>query len=201
MKVLGITGGVGSGKSEVLRYLEEKYGAVVCQADQVAKNLQRRGGRCYQQITEHFGKGILDEKGRIDRAKLAEIVFHDAKELEVLNSIVHPAVRKRILELKKAEEKKGTKLFVLEAALLLEDHYEPLCDEVWCVFANDDVRKRRLKLSRGYTEDKAEAIFRSQMTREEFLEHCDRAIDNSESFEETCAQLDAMLKKWDGEER
>ena len=77
MKIIGITGGVGSGKSEVLRYLEEKYGAVVCEADLVAKNLQKKGTICYNKIVEHFGEDILDENGRIDRPHLARIVFKD----------------------------------------------------------------------------------------------------------------------------
>ena len=173
MKIIGITGGVGSGKSEVLRYLEEKYGAVVCEADLVAKNLQKKGTICYNKIVEHFGEGILDENGRIDRPHLAQIVFKDDKELHVLNTIVHPAV---------------------EAALLLEEHYDEICDEVWYIYANEEVRKKRLKLSRGYSEEKIEDMFRAQKSRDEFLEHSDRAVDNSRSFDDTREQLDDMLK-------
>lgn len=113
MKIIGITGGVGSGKSEVLRYLEEKYGAVVCEADLVAKNLQKKGTICYNKIVEHFGEDILDENGRIDRPHLARIVFKDDEELHVLNAIVHPAVKENIRRKIRQEIKQGTELFVL----------------------------------------------------------------------------------------
>ncbi len=194
MKIIGITGGVGSGKSEVLRYLDEQYSAVVCEADLVAKNLQKKGTICYNKMVEHFGEEILDENGRIDRPHLAQIVFKDAEELRTLNAIVHPAVKENILRKIRQESKKGTELFVLEAALLLEEHYDEICDEVWYIYANEEVRKKRLKLSRGYSEEKIEDMFRAQKSRDEFLEHSDRAVDNSRSFDDTREQLDEMLK-------
>lgn len=196
MKVIGITGGIGSGKSEVLKYLEKKYGAVVCQADLVAKNLQKKGTICYREIVEHFGEEILLENKRLNRAKLAEIVFSDEEELKILNSIVHPAVKKRIVKRIREEEKKGTELFVLEAALLLDDQYDKLCDETWFVYTRDHIRKKRLRVSRGYSDEKIEAIFASQHSRDEFLDQCDRAIDNSGSFESTCMQIDARLRNF-----
>lgn len=195
MKVIGITGGVGSGKSEVLKYLSRRHGAVVCQADIVARHLEKKGTICYRQIVEHFGSEILQENGRIDRGKLAQIVFGDKKQLEALNSIVHPSVKKRILRMIKEEEKKGTELFVLEAALLLEDHYDEVCDETWYIYAEDSVRMKRLKLSRGYDEEKIKAMFKSQMSRDEFLSKCDRAVDNSSDFDNTCVQLEAIIDK------
>ena len=195
MKVIGITGGVGSGKSEVLKYLERKHGAVICQADIVARNLEKKGTICYRQITEHFGTSILQENGRIDRGKLAGIVFSDPDELKVLNRIVHPAVKKRILRKVREEQRRGTGLFVLEAALLLDDHYDEICDEVWYIYTEDPVRRKRLKLSRGYSDEKIDAIFASQLTRDAFLGRCDRAIDNSRSFDDTCVQLESILAK------
>lgn len=195
MKVIGITGGVGTGKSEVLNYLEQKHGAVVCQADIVARNLEKKNTICYRQIVEHFGGDILEENGRIDREKLAKVVFSDEEERKVLNAIVHPAVKKRILKLIKEQEKKGTKLFVLEAALLLEDHYDEICDETWYIYAEDSVRRKRLKLSRGYGDERIDGIFRAQKSRDEFLNQCDRAVDNSRSFDDTCEQLDSIIKK------
>lgn len=195
MKIIGITGGVGTGKSEVLNYLERRHGAVICQADVVSRNLEKRGTICYRKIVEHFGTRILLENGRIDRGKLADIVFHDSNELAVLNGIVHPAVKKRILEKIKAEKKNDTDLFVLEAALLLEDHYDEICDEVWYIYTEESVRRKRLKLSRGYSDEKIDAIFQSQNSRDEFLKRCDRAIDNSRSFDDTCVQLESILAK------
>lgn len=93
MKIIGITGGVGAGKTQILEYLSDKYGASVCQTDKVAKKLQKKGGICYDPIVEHFGTEILDEKGELDRKKLSDIVFGDPKELNVLNEIVHRGKR------------------------------------------------------------------------------------------------------------
>lgn len=197
MKVIGITGGVGAGKSEVLNYLARKHDAVICQADIVARNLEKKGTICYRQIVEHFGTDILQENGRIDRGKLAEVVFGNADELQILNGIVHPAVKKRILRLIREEEKKGKELFILETALLLEDHYDEICDETWYIYTEDGVRKKRLKLSRGYSDEKIEAIFRSQKSRDEFLNKCDRAVDNSRNFDDTCVQLESIIDKLD----
>lgn len=195
MKIIGITGGVGSGKSEVLRYLDEQYNAVVCQADLVAKNLQKKGTICYNKIVEHFGEDILDQNKRIDRPHLAQIVFKDQDELQALNAIVHPAVKENILRKIRQESRKGSRLFVLEAALLLEEHYDEICDEVWYIYANEEVRKKRLKLSRGYSDEKIADMFRVQKSRDEFLEKSDRAIDNSGNFDDTREQLDDMIKE------
>ena len=194
MKIIGITGGVGSGKSQVLDYLADRYQAAVCQADLKAKNLQKKGTKCYRRIVEYFGTEILDKDGRIDRGRLAEIVFADAGKLKVLNDIVHPAVKEKIKEQIKREEKKGTQLFILEAALLIEGGYEKICDEMWYVYADKEIRKRRLKASRGYNDKRIEEMFDSQMSSSEFIEHCDRAVDNSESFEETKRQLDEFIR-------
>ena len=108
MKIIGITGGVGSGKSRVLSYLEEQYNAVICQADHVAWKLQEPGERSYCKIVKHFGKGILNEDTTINRSALGQIVFHDETELQVLNQITHPAVKEYIIEWIEIEKKKGT---------------------------------------------------------------------------------------------
>ena len=88
MKVIGITGGVGSGKTQVLEYLNDKYGATICLTDEVARKLQRKGGEVFDAIVDHFGEEILDDKGELDRQKLGSIVFSDSEELAVLNSLV-----------------------------------------------------------------------------------------------------------------
>ena len=131
MKIIGITGGVGAGKTQILEYLSDKYGASVCQTDKVAKKLQKKGGICYDPIVEHFGTEILDEKGELDRKKLSDIVFGDPKELNVLNEIVHPAVKEEVNKKIKKEERKNTNLLIVESAVLVEDHYNEICDELW----------------------------------------------------------------------
>ena len=196
MKVIGITGGVGSGKSEVLKFLGSRERVVVCQSDEVAKLLQKKGTKCFNDIVEHFGDSIVAEDGELNRKVLAEVVFHDKGELDALNRIVHPAVEGYIRNWICEEKEKKTELFFLETALLIETKYDELfCDEVWYIHASDDVRMKRLKYSRGYSEEKIKAIFRSQKTKEEYMNSCDRVIDNSRSFEETAVQLLHILDK------
>lgn len=194
MKVIGITGGVGAGKSQILEYLNNKYGATICIADDVAKSLQKKGGECYAPIVEHFGEEILDEKGELNRSKLASIVFTNSEELEVLNNIVHPAVKAEVRHLMNKEEKKNTNLFILESALLVEEDYNEFCDELWYIYVKDSIRKNRLIYSRGYDAQKVDGIISSQLSKEEFMKNCDRVIDNNGEFIETMQQLDKMVK-------
>ena len=195
MKIIGITGGIGAGKTQVLEYLNSRYGATVCQADEVAKKLQKKGGACYDAIVEHFGQEILDEKGELDRARLGDIVFADRSQLSVLNRIVHPAVKDEILKKIRQEERKNTNLFVIEAALLIEDHYDEICDEIWYIYVEEAVRENRLYYSRGYDAARIKSIMRAQLPKKMFLEHSDRVIDNSGVFAETMLQLDKIIKE------
>ena len=195
MKVIGITGGVGSGKTQVLEYLNDKYGATICLTDEVARRLQRKGGEVFDAIVDHFGEEILDDKGELDRQKLGSIVFSDNEELAVLNSLVHPAVKEEVKKEIRKEERKNTNLFLLESALLIEDDYEEICDEVWYVHVDADIRKKRLMYGRGYSEKRVDNIIASQMKKKEYMMNCDRVIDNSGVFVETTMQLDRIIKE------
>lgn len=195
MKVIGITGGVGSGKSRVLSYLEEKHHAVICQADRVAWELQKPGQKCYSEIVEHFGTSILNEDKTINRKVLGQIVFGNDAKLQVLNAIMHPAVKceiqKRILQ----EKGNGTKLFFLEAALLIEEHYDEICDELWYIYTSEQIRRQRLKESREYSDEKINAIMASQLSEEMFRKACKVVIENNGLFDETCERLDDAIEK------
>ncbi len=195
MKIIGITGGVGSGKTQVLEYLNDKYGATICLTDEVAKRLQKKGGECYDAIVAHFGEEILDENGELNREKLGAIVFSDSEELAVLNSLVHPAVKAEVKREIRKEERKNTNLFILESALLIEDDYEEICDEVWYIHVDAEIRKKRLMYSRGYSERRVQNIIASQMKKKEYMKNCDRVIDNSSVFDETTIQLDKIIKE------
>lgn len=194
MKIIGITGGVGSGKSRVLSYLEEQHHAVICQADHVAWELQKPGKTGYLEIVARFGDGILNVDQTINRNVLGSIVFADAAARRKLNEIMHPAVkeaiRKRIME----EQTRGTKVFVVEAALLLEDHYDEICDELWFIYTETTIRRERLKESRGYSYEKIDGMMASQLSDDTFREECDVVIDNSGAFEETCRQIDKNMR-------
>lgn len=189
MKVLGITGGVGSGKSEVLRCMEEEYKAYVCQLDEVAKELQKRGGICYRQIIEQFGESIIGEDKELDRQKLSAIVFQDEEKRKVLNGIVHPKVKNWVEQDILKKEKQEVPLYVIEAALLPEAGYEDICGEMWYIYTTEEIRRRRLKESRGYTDEKISRMMASQSTEERFRKACQVVIDNSGTFEETKKQI------------
>ncbi len=196
MKVIGITGGVGSGKSRVLSFIEEMDlggGTLICQADHVAWKLQAVGEVCYQKIVVHFGEGILNEDRTISRRALGRIVFGDEKELAALNQIMHPAVRQEIENRIQTARQNGVRLFVLEAALLIEEHYDEICDELWYIYTDVQIRRERLKMSRGYTEEKMDAMMASQLPEEVFREKCSRVIDNSGSFDLTKERLTAAV--------
>jgi len=144
---------------------------------------------CGIEIIERFGQDILNDQGEIDRGKLGLVVFADQEKLRQLNEIVHPAVKKHIQELIATEKSLGTKIFAVEAALLIEDHYETICDEFWYIYADESIRRERLKRSRGYTDEQIDAVFASQASEETYKAHSRYVIDNSGDFAATCRQI------------
>lgn len=198
IKVLGITGGVGAGKSTILDYLEKKYSVRVIQLDQAAHLLMEPGQPCYEKIVERFGRKILAPDETIDRKLLYQETFSDRQKVEELNRIVHPLVKEYVLEQIKIEtEADQIPFLVIEAALLLEDHYEEICDTIWYVYVDPKVRIRRLEQSRGYTPEKTAQILKNQKSDEEFRLYCQFVIDNSSDFiENTYEQIDKGLKEY-----
>lgn len=194
-KVLGITGAVGAGKSTVLSYLEKTYRAKVIQADLVAHALMEPGCACYEAIVERFGREILAMDGRIDRKKLSDLVFCRSDRIFDLNQIVHPQVKKEILRvIEEGQKQEEIAFFVVEAALLIEDHYEEVCDEIWYLYVDEETRMKRLIASRGYTREKVEEIRKKQLSDKEFREHCQFVVDNTgEIVENTYEQIDRGL--------
>lgn len=197
MLFIGITGGIGAGKSAVLNYLSENYNCRIMLADEIAHDLMEPGTDCYRQLRELFrAEDIFLEDGQIDRLKLAEVLFGDAKKREALNGIVHPAVRKYVQEQAERERSRNTLDFlVLEAALLIEEHYDAICDELWYIYTSEENRRSRLKESRGYSDEKIDRIFQSQLTEDEFRKHCAAQIDNNAAADDTFRQIDAILKE------
>ena len=195
MVKIGITGGIGAGKSTVLEYMAKLPETSVYQADLIAHELQLPGQACYDKIVEHFGKQILKEDGLIDRNRLGSLIFGNESERLCLNAMVHPAVNRRIETLMSEEEQKGTKLFVLEAALLTDDYYRTILDEIWYVYATESVRRERLRHTRCYSEEKITGIMHAQASEEEFRKKCDIVIDNSGAFADTVIQIEKVMKK------
>lgn len=201
MKFIGITGGVGSGKSEILKYIKKHYKCEIYLADEVAHLVQEPGTACFEKLVKLLGKEVLGKDGRIDKAAMAEKIFADAECLRQVNEIVHPAVKTFLLEkLALAGSNEELEMFFVEAALLIECGYGKLTDEMWYVFAKEEVRLQRLMANRGYSKEKAEAIMAKQLSEEQFREACNFVIDNSGSLEESCRQIDKKLEAFTWQE-
>ena len=195
MRFIGITGGVGAGKSEVLGYIRKHYVCEVWLADEVAHLVKRRGTLCFERLVKLLGQEIVGIDGEINKAVMAEKIFTDEALLDEVNAIVHPAVMDFLVtEIERARAEGKVELFFVEAALLIEAGYLDLVDEMWYVYADEHTRRQRLKASRGYSEEKISNIMAQQLTEETFREKCDFVIDNSASFEESCRQIDKKLE-------
>ena len=145
MIFIGITGGVGAGKSAVLSYLKELDGVKVMLSDEIAHELMEPGSDCYNRLRELFaGEPIWLEDGHFDRPALAGVIFSDDKKRELLNEVVHPAVKEYVLNAVKEAKKDGLFMLVLEAALLIEEGYGEICDELWYIYASEEVREKDL---------------------------------------------------------
>ena len=195
MKIIGVTGGVGAGKSTVLNYLEKRYGAKLILADLVGHEVMEPGHEAYEQVVKVFGQEIVSEDKTIDRKALGAIVFADEKKRMILNRIIHPAVRQEILRRLEEAELSHLSSVVVEAALFLEENYDAFCDETWYIYTDEKIRRQRLKESRGYSDERIDQIFRSQKTHEEFQKRCLFMIDNNGSEEETFRQIDRRMKE------
>lgn len=194
MKVIGITGGVGAGKSEILSYLKEHCNCRILMADRLAEELEQPGQDCYDQLLALLGREILQEDGRIDRKKMAARVFADKSLLEAVNAMIHPAVKQAILQIIRDEKEAARRDYLfIEAALLIEDGYAEIVDELWYIHTEEKVRRQRLKASRGYTDEKIDSILSEQLSEEEFYGHCHYVIENSGSLERVYEQLDKKL--------
>ncbi len=280
MNIIGITGGVGCGKSRVLDYIEENYRACVLKADEMAQELKLPGQPCYEALIDLLGEEVLEEAGTdttettgtdtaettgtdttettgtdttettgtdtaettgtdttdttdttettgqtapgsnripaansgnntkpptsprehdrrpIDNRKMAQKIFSDPQILQQVNAIMHPAVKTEILRRIKTCEDSGLyDLFFLEAALLIEEGYMEIVDRMWYIYADEPVRRKRMKESRGYSDDKIDSIMKSQLTEDEFRKSCQVVIDNSGDWEQTQMQIQKALQK------
>ena len=180
MKFIGLTGGVGAGKTTVLKAIRQMYRVRILIADEIAHEQMEPGTICYKRLHEVFGAfDIWREDGSINRPKLAQLLFSDEEKRRILNGIVHPAVKAYILGEVEKERQKGYYEYVIrEAARLIEDHYDTLCDELWYVYASEQTRKKRLMSDRGYSEQKVEQIFAAQLSDETYRSYCRVVIDN-----------------------
>ena len=192
--VVGLTGGIASGKSTVSNMLKD-LGITVIDADIEARRVVERGEDAYEQIVLHFGKAILHEDGSINREKLGEIIFNNEDERMILNGIVHPAVRKSMIEKKEAAISQGESLIVLDIPLLFESKLTNLVEETILVYVNEEVQLERLMKRNQYSKSEALARIRSQMPLNEKKQLADFIIDNNGSIQQTEKQLNRILSQ------
>lgn len=204
MIVLGFTGGVGSGKSAILQEISDKYNVELIFTDNLAKSMMEEDKGLVDKLNQEFiNDDILDSNGKVDRERLAALVFGNKDKLWALNNIVHPAVKNKIKEIIKEKELEGkTDLLIIEAALLLEEEYDKLFDCIY-VYADKDVRIDRLSKGRGYSKEKSISVMNSQLSEEVFRKRCKYTINNSgdikDSLEETYRILSNYgLRRKDG---
>lgn len=194
MKIIGITGGVGAGKTQVLSYIGEHYRCRIIRADEAAHLLYEPGQDCYRKLVELLGQEILNQDSTIDKAKMAAMIFGNQTLLEGVNKIVHPEVKRYILGQIAYEKEKGeADYFFIEAALLIEEHYDQIADELWYIHSDEAVREKRLAENRHYSAQKTADIMRGQLSEEEFRKHCQVVISNNGELEETYKQIKQIM--------
>lgn len=196
MKIIGITGGIGVGKSTILHILEQDYDAYIVETDKLAHQLMLPGKLAYEKIVECFGKEILKDDQSIDRSLLGQLVFRDEMKLKKLNAIVHPAVKEAILQdINKKRAEGVITYYVIEAALLIEDGYKVICDEIWYIYASQEIRLERLLQGRGGTKEKWLQVMNNQSSEEFYRRNCDVIIDNGCSVTKTTETIQELLSK------
>ena len=194
MKVIGLTGGTGSGKSVVSKSLAAA-GAVIIDADKIAHEIILKGEPAYMEIIEYYGTGILDDEKNIIRKKLGEIVFNDKEKLAFLNQCTHKYITVEVKrQIAAAKEEGKAAAIIVDAPLLLEAGLEKVCDLVWVVYAEPEVRAQRVMARDGITYELAKARIANQKSWEEYRQAADAVIDNSKDLEHLEGQLAEILK-------
>ncbi len=194
MKVIGLTGGTGSGKSVVSKSLQTA-GAVIVDADKIAHEIILKGEPAYHEIIAYYGTGILDEEGNIVRKKLGEIVFNDKEKLAFLNQCTHKYIVAETKNQIAAAKAEGTATaIIVDAPLLLEAGLEAVCDIVWVVYAEPEVRAKRVMARDNISYELAQARIANQKNWEEYKAVADAVIDNSKDLAHLENQLQEMLK-------
>ncbi len=194
MRVIGITGTIGSGKSTVAGFLRD-LGAKVIDADKIGHEVYLLGSRGWKDVVEAFGKGVLAADSTVDRRKLGEIVFNNPAALANLNCIVRPLIAEEVQARLKELRKKRARIVVLEAALLIEAGWGPLVDEIWVTTAPESAIYKRLSAKRELTRAQIQARIEAQLPVKEQLKSATRVIDTNIPLPELKAKVAALWKK------
>lgn len=193
MLVIGVTGGIGSGKSTVSRTLV-RLGAQMVDADKVGHQLYEPGGPAYDEVVATFGWGVVGPDGRIDRGRLGSIVFADPKALQKLNAIMHPRIKQAVAQTLQEWRRDGVEVAAVEAAILFEANWADLVDEVWVTLADSGAVVDRLSKAKGLSAEQTLARLRSQMPPEEKARRAQVVIRNNGSVEELEKEVEALWR-------
>ena len=193
--VIGLTGGIASGKSTVSNMLKE-MSITVIDADVEARLAVMEGEPAYKQIIAEFGDGILLENGEIDRQKLGAIIFHQADKRQRLNEITHPEVRRRMLEQVETAKRNNEEVVILDIPLLFESNLTAMVEKTILVYVDSDIQLQRLVERNNLTNADAQARISSQMPLSEKIKLADAVINNNGTLEDTKQQLLTVLEKW-----
>ncbi len=184
MKILGVTGGSGTGKTVVCRILKEQGGKII-DADVVSKKLQQKGQPVYDAIVAHFGEGVVGADGELDRKVLGAIVFNDKAQMQVLNGLVHKHVAAEMKRRVEGYREQGDIPFVvLDVPIPIEEGFFDTCNTVWAVVANDDLRISRLMKRMMIPEAEAVQRIGAQMSNREYSDLADCTIENEGNVED-----------------
>jgi len=193
-KVIGLTGGIASGKSTVSKLLKE-MGAIIIDADLIARDIVGKGSEALKEIVDRFGEKVLKEDGSLDRKALANIVFNDTEKLRILNEITHPRIIGKIKDLINFFSQRGEKIVIIDAALLIESNLHKIVDEVWLVYLDKNLQIERLMARDNISFLDALKRIESQMPIEEKLPYADKVIDNSRSLEELKEKVEELYRE------
>lgn len=184
MYVIGVTGGIGAGKSMVSRILVD-LGAKVVDADKIARDIVKPGEPALMELVNEFGKEILTGQGELYRQKLSQMVFGDNEKIEKLNKITHKYIVERIINLVEKEKRdKRFDIIVLDVPIPVKKGFLDIADEIWVVTADKETRIERIIKRSGFTREEAEKRIASLPADEEYLEIADEVIENNSSLEE-----------------
>lgn len=193
MLVIGLTGGISSGKSTVTSWFLEK-GIIVLDADQIVRQLQRPGSLLLKELAHEFGSSVLNEKGELVREVLGSIIFHDDVAKQKLNDMIHPLVKQKLLEGIEKAKMAGEQLLVLDIPLLFESGFESLVDEILVVYVSHETQVKRLMKRDKIDENYALAKINSQMLLEEKRACADYVLNNNHSVKELRTQFEKMFE-------
>ena len=200
-KVIGILGGVGSGKSEATAYLESEYKAYALKADELAHRLYRKGQPGYKAVLRICGKTVLDTDKQIDRRKLASLLYQNPDLLSQINNSIHPMVYKNTSQMIYEYKKRHLNGLVVYEAAIIPSKKENFIDEIWYIYTPEEIRIQRLKDTRGYSDSRIKEIMNSQPDETEYKAVSDRIIINDSSLDKLKEQIDEIIKHSERQQR